>query len=95
MKIVIENRNSRLRPSSVLQNAVIVIMMISAMLYAVETHVMVSRSWPKLPIMCGIATLTTLTSMTERKVPSQHRRGDQPLTRLLPLGRRRYGTDVR
>ena len=29
----------------------------------------VSRSWPKLPIMCGIATLTTVASMTERKVP--------------------------
>ena len=30
---------------------------------------MVSRSWPKLPIMCGIATLTTVASMTDRKVP--------------------------
>ena len=44
--------------------------MISAMLYAVETQVMVKRSWPKLPIMCGIATFTTVASITERKVPS-------------------------
>jgi len=35
----------------------------------VETHVMVRRSWPKLPIMCGIATLTTVASITDRKVP--------------------------
>src|SRR5271170_5620727 len=31
---------------------------------------MLSRSWPKLPIICGIATLTTLTSITDMKVPS-------------------------
>ena len=37
--------------------------------YAVDTHVMVSRSCRKLPIMCGMATFTTVASITERKVP--------------------------
>src|SRR5579862_5672024 len=70
MNSAIESRNRRLRPSSAVHHAAIVTMMISAMLYAVETQVMVSRSSPKLPIMCGIATLTTVASMTDRNVPS-------------------------
>src|SRR5215831_17766357 len=46
----------------------------------VDTRVMVSGSCPKLPIMCGNATFTTVASIAARKVPIM----TDPATSHLP-----------
>ena len=53
-----------------LHHAAIAIMMIWAILYEVETQVMLIRSVPKDPIMWGIETLTMVESITETNEPS-------------------------
>ena len=52
---------------------------------------MVDRSAPKLAIMCGIATLTTVASMTDKNVPQHH----TAISHLKPRFRQHSGVEKR